>query len=148
MKIDDAIKSKFRNDRHKVAVNLLYTSSWLTNLHAEVLKPFSISMQQHNVLRILRGQNGNPCNLNLVRERMLDKMSDASRIVDRLNTAGLLSRTTNAQDRRVVDITITKKGLDLLAETDIRMNELDQVTSSLNEVEIEQLNALLDKLRG
>jgi len=146
-KIDLAIKSKFRNDRHRVAVNMLYTSSWLTSIHVNALKPFSISLQQHNVLRILRGQHDTPCNLNLVRERMLDKMSDASRIVDKLNNAGLLKRTTNTIDRRSVDIVITEKGLELLAQTDLVLTELDKHTSTLSDDEIAQLNLLLDKLR-
>jgi DNA-binding MarR family transcriptional regulator len=141
-------QNKFRNDSHKLGVNLVYTLSWLNGLHSATLKPFGITQQQFNVLRILRGQHPNHASVKLIRERMLDKMSDASRIVEKLRVKGLLQRNVSSEDRRSCEVAITKKGLDLLAEIDKKNDEVDNMFSHLSVPEIKQLNHLLDKMRG
>ena len=149
MKLEDEIsQDKFRNEYHKAAVNLIFTFSWLRSYQEKVFKPNGITSQQFNILRILRGQHPKPANIKLIRERMLDRMSDCSRIVEKLRAKGLIERTICPADRRHVDVIITKKGLDLLAKLDAVSEEADKFLSNLNEKEIKQLNSLLDKLRG
>lgn len=139
---------KFRNEYHKLSVNMIFTGNWLNGIINKFLKPYHVTPQQFNVLRILRGQSPKPVTLNLIRERMLDKMSDVSRIVERLREAGLVERVTCPSDRRAVDIRITKKGLDLLSEIDKENEKTDTLFQSLTEKEAAQLNELLDKLRN
>jgi DNA-binding MarR family transcriptional regulator len=149
MKLEEEISShKFSSNYHRAIVNILYTYGWLTNLLKQRLDNHDITLQQYNILRILRGQFPNPATVNLLRERMLDKMSDASRIVDRLYKKGLLSRSTNEKDRRAVDILITKKGLDLLKKLDTEMNIDDELSLNLKSEEAGLLSDLLDKFRG
>jgi DNA-binding MarR family transcriptional regulator len=149
MKLEEEISShKFSSNYHRAIVNILYTYGWLTNLLKQRLDNHDITLQQYNILRILRGQFPNPATVNLLRERMLDKMSDASRIVDRLYKKGLLSRSTNEKDRRAVDILITKKGLDLLKKLDTEMNIDDELSLNLKSDEAGLLSDLLDKFRG
>src|SRR5437868_6045316 len=107
-------QKKFRSQQHKLAVNLIYTFNWLNEHQVNVLKPFDITLQQFNVLRILRGQHPQTASVKLIRERMLDKMSDASRIVEKLRVKGLLSRTTCPNDRRACEVVISQKGMELL----------------------------------
>lgn len=146
--ITEAIKqAKFRNEAHKLAVNLVFTVNWLSGLHQHIFKKHGITAQQFNVLRILRGQYPNPATLHLIKDRMLDKMSDASRIVERMRKVGLVERLTCKQDRRAVDIRITPKGLDMLAEIDRETPLMDEAFVNLSEEEARQLNSLLDKLR-
>ena len=149
MKLEDEIaQRKFRNERHKVAVNILYTYGWLTALHARIFKEHGVTTQQFNVLRILRGQHPEPTTIKHIKHRMLDKMSDASRIVEKLRQKGLLERHISSHDRRHVDVFITKKGLKILSDLDKRDKEFDNHSSRLSIKETEQLNLLLDKLRG
>jgi DNA-binding MarR family transcriptional regulator len=105
-------------------------------------------MQQYNILRILRGQHPQPATINLLKERMLDKMSDASRIVERLVQKGLVSRCTNERDRRAVDIMINDKGLEILKTLDLELNINNILKNNLSDEEAVQLNILLDKMRG
>ncbi len=110
MKLEEEIKQKkFRNEFHKLAVNIIYTHSWLEYNISKFFKKFNITSNQFNILRILRGQYPEPVSINLLKERMLDIMSDASRLVDRLVAKGLVKRTTCVNDRRKVDVIITKK---------------------------------------
>ena len=149
MKLEDEIaQRKFRNERHKVAVNIIYTFSWLTALHSKIFKEHGITGQQFNVLRILRGQYPKPTSVKLIRERMLDKMSDASRIVEKLRQKKLVERHTSDHDRRHVDVFITKKGLKVLSLLDSRDQEFDNHLANLSAKEAELLNQLLDKMRG
>jgi DNA-binding MarR family transcriptional regulator len=149
MKIEEEIKqSKFDSELHKLAVNLIFTGNWLGLVTAQFLKRFDLTPQQFNVLRILRGQHPNPATVNLLIERMLDRMSNVSRIVDKLFAKGLVERKTCKKDRRAVDIIITEKGLSLLSEIDSRREEMDSVLNKLSEAEAKQLNGLLDKVRG
>ena len=149
MKLEEEISQKqFRNEYHKAAVNVVYTFNWLNNQNISFFKPLGITPQQFNILRILRGQHPKPATIKLIKERMLDKMSDASRIVEKLRVKGLVERNICSHDRRNVDVCITQKGLDVLAQIDALDNEIDGRLSSLNQNEIKQLNDLLDKLRG
>ncbi|MCB0737749.1 MAG: MarR family transcriptional regulator [Bacteroidetes bacterium] len=147
MSLEKEIQSSFIDEHQKLAVNIIYTQNQITSGISGVLKPFGISIQQFNVLRILRGQYPNAANVNLIIERMLDKMSNASRIVDKLEQKGLVERKRNKIDARNRDVLITKKGLDLLADIQPKMQVLTHQTINLCEEEARTLNALLDKLR-
>lgn len=150
MKLEDEIKQStpFKDEFTKLAVNILYTHGWLSNLHTEVLKEHCITEQQYNILRILKGQHPSPASINLLKERMLDKMSDASRLVDRLITKELVERKTCSNDRRKAEVIITEKGLELLKA----LNKLEEgqrkIFKNINLEEAKILNDLLDKLRG
>ena len=148
MKLEEEITQKhFRNEYHKAAVNMVYTFNWLNNQNTSILKPLGITPQQFNILRILRGQYPKPATIKLIKERMLDKMSDASRIVEKLRIKEFVERNICSSDRRNVDVCITEKGLDLLAKLDSYSDEMNDRLSNLNEEEIKNLNTLLDKLR-
>jgi len=149
MKIEDEIKQvRFKDSHQKAVINILYTSNWLMENQAKLLKPFGITPQQFNVLRILRGQSPNPATIKLIKERMLDKMSDASRIVEKLRIKGLVERDICPTNRRNVDVKITEKGLKLLSDLDEYNPELHKLMNNLNSQEIDHLNSILDKLRG
>jgi DNA-binding MarR family transcriptional regulator len=149
MKLEDEILQKhFRNEYHKATVNVIFSYNWLVDYQVMLFKPYGITMQQYNILRILRGQHPNPATIKLIKERMLDKMSDASRIVEKLRLKGLADRNICPNDRRNVDVCITEKGLGLLSQLDKHDDEVDAKLCTLNEEEIVQLNCLLDKLRG
>jgi DNA-binding MarR family transcriptional regulator len=149
MKLEDEIvQKKFDSDYHKLAVNILYTSHWLTNLYSDALKPHNLTIQQFNILRILRGQHPKVVNLKLIKERMLDKMSDVSRLVERLREKGLVERKICPTDRRNIDICITNEGLNLLKELDKDIEKFNLFLSNLSMDEIQSLNDTLDKLRG
>ena len=114
--IETLIKqSKFRDEKHKAIISVLYTANALNNFHENYFSKYELTSQQYNALRILRGQHPKPATVNLIRERMMDKMSDASRIVERLRKAGFVERVASKRDRRAVDVLITQKGLDVLA---------------------------------
>jgi DNA-binding MarR family transcriptional regulator len=149
MELEKEIKQqKFRNEFHKLAVNIIYTYGWLCNLQSETFKNFDITPNQYNILRILRGQYPKPATIILLKERMLDKMSDASRLVERLKNKGLVRRDQCPNDRRQVDVVITDKGLSLLAEIDKLNGKQDEFFNNLSDKEAEKLNDLLDKMRG
>lgn len=149
MKIEDEIQTKrFRNERHKATINIVFTSNWITNILEKRASTQQITLQQFNVLRILRGQYPKPATNSIVKERMLDKMPDVSRIIDRLVTKELVSRAKSDSDRRAVDVKITQKGLDALAELEESMMMMDVLQGNISEEECQQLNELLDKLRG
>ncbi len=128
-------------------LNLVYTANWVTSRQSSVFKDSDITSQQYNVLRILRGQHPNPCSIKLIKERMLDRMSDASRIVDKLNTKKLVLRRECPNDRRSVDVVITEKGLELLRSMDHIDDISIQTLNALTADEVNTLNELLDKLR-
>jgi DNA-binding MarR family transcriptional regulator len=139
---------QFKSEIHKVAVNILFTASWLQLKNTETLKPYELTPQQFNILRILRGQHPHPASVNLLMHRMLDKSSNASRLVDRLEEKGFALRTTNKKDKRAVDVSITPKGLDVLKKIDDDIGLLEFHLNSISEAEAKQLNGLLDRLRG
>jgi DNA-binding MarR family transcriptional regulator len=147
MNLEDEIKSTFRNNSHKALVNIYYTSNVLGEQFYKMLKKHGLAAPQFNVLRILRGQYPKAVSVGLIKERMLDKNSNVSRIIDRLYNKGLVERKESKTDRRQKDILISKKGLDLLSEMgECEQNE-DQLLSNLSEEEIQLLNDLLDKIR-
>jgi DNA-binding MarR family transcriptional regulator len=128
-------------------INLIYTYHWINNIARQDFIAFDITMQQFNILRILRGQYPNPSSINLLRERMLDKMCDASRMVDRLKQKELIERCVNKKDKRSVDIVISQKGLDLLSKIDQEI-DMDRAISKLSDEDAKTLNTILDKMRG
>ncbi|MBN3521747.1 MarR family transcriptional regulator [Algoriphagus lutimaris] len=149
VKIEEAIQQKeFKDPFNKAVVNLLYTHSYLVTSQNALFKPYGISPEQYNVLRILRGQNGVPTTVSSIQERMLNKMSNASRLVEKLKVKGLVKRSECPNDRRQVDVLITEKGLELLAELQIRVEKGNIDFVHLNLDEVDKLNELLDKLRG
>lgn len=149
MKLEDEIKQKaFRSEYQKLAINLVFTGNWVEATSSEQLKPFKLTLHQFNLLRILRGQYPKPATVNLLIERMLDKMSNASRIVDRLLEKKLVERKTCSNDRRCVDVLITRKGLDLLKKIDEVEKEWNNKFKTLSSKEAKELNELLDKLRS
>lgn len=149
MGIEEDIKStNFEDNYHKAVVNLAYTSGWLNNYMRPAFEKHNLTQQQFNILRILRGQYPKPATVNLLKERMIDKMSDASRIVDRLVQKGLVSRCTNSRDRRAVDIRISEEGLAILKKMDIDFKTKDLFKQHLTEEEAGLLSDLLDKMRG
>lgn len=149
MGIENDIKqARFRNEFQKASINLLYTSGWMREKTSGIIEAEGITAQQFNILRILRGSHPSPLSTLQIRERMLDKMSDTSRIVDRLIAKGLVKKNTCKKDRRLVDVNITDKGLKLLERLDARQDEMDKVLENLTEKEAASLNKLLDKIRG
>lgn len=147
MKIQDEIKSKFNNEYHKARVNILFTNNYLSEQLIEILKPLDLSPTQFNVLRILRGQYPEVSSIGLLKERMLDKNSDISRVVDRMLVKKLVARKECKLDRRQKDIQISQLGLDYLKKIDAQENELDKKMQQLTIEEVTQLNNLLDKIR-
>lgn len=137
----------FRNDYHQANVNLIYTGKWIINLHTMLFNKYGLTMQQYNILRILKGKYPDVATIKYIKRRMLDKMSDASRIVEVLNKKELISRTPNNEDRRKVDVAILHKGIELLNVIDKEDDYMDSFLSRLNSEEIKQLNKLLDKAR-
>ena len=149
MKIEDEIQQKkFKDDYQKLIVNLLYTSNWINTHFEQLFKGSDITLQQYNVLRILRGQFPNPSSIKLIKERMLDRMSDASRIVDKLVAKKLVMRKQSDCDKRSVDVVISDTGLNLLQSLDVLDEKSKELLKSLSQAEITELNNLLDKLRG
>ena len=148
MKLEEEIaQQKFAGEQQKAMINLLFTYHWAVSKMKSDFKPYDITMQQFNILRILRGQMPNPCTVNILKERMLDKMCDASRMVDRLLQKGFIERCVNKKDRRAVDIKISTEGLALLAKIDA-MADPNKLFSALTDLEAKTLNQLLDKVRS
>ena len=139
---------KFENSHQKAVVNLLYTYGWITNLLRLLLNKHNVTLQQYNILRILRGQHPNPATINILKERMLDKMSDASRIVERLVQKDLVIRCVSEKDRRAVDILISQNGLDILKKLDTEISLKAMLSNNISEEEASTLSGLLDKMRG
>lgn len=149
MKLEDEIRQKkFKNEYHKLAVNLIYTHGWLLNHQSAFFKKYGITGAQYNILRILRGQHPRPASVNLLKERMLDKMSDASRLVDRLKSKGLVEREICPDDRRKVEVKITEKGMVLLSDMDKIEDQFETFFNGIKQSEAKILNELLDRLRG
>lgn len=145
--IEQLIKQdKFKDEKHKAVISIIYTANLLFDFHSEFFGRFNITSQQYNVLRILRGQYPNPATIYLIRERMMDKMSDASRIVERLRKAGFVERVVRKEDRRAVDVMITQKGLDVLAHIDTLEEKDHKPTKLLTQDEAKQLSELVGKV--
>jgi MarR family transcriptional regulator, 2-MHQ and catechol-resistance regulon repressor len=149
MGIDQDIQqSKFTNEYQRATINIIYTYGWMTERSKEFFAPEDITSQQFNILRILRGSHPQPLSTLQIRERMLDKMSDTSRIVDRLVAKGLVKKGTCKEDRRLVDVIITEKGKKLLERLDARQQEMDDILGNLTKKEAAVLSDLLDKIRA
>lgn len=142
-------QEQFKSDYHQAHINILFTASWL-NLHStKLLKKYNISPQQFNILRILHGVHPKPVSVKLLTERMIDKMSNASRLVEKLKQKGLIEREASENDRRRVDVHITEKGIELLEKASAEIeSSIEQNFSRLQNSEAMLLNQLLDKLRG
>ena len=149
MQLEERIKQNrpFRNQGERLAVNILYTANWLLERFKGHLDIFDITQQQYNVLRILRGQHPNAISTSDIKERMIDKAPDTSRIVDRLITKGLVEKAVCGSDKRRVDVCITKKGMKLLQDIDADEMRIENFTKQLSKKECETLNELLDKLK-
>jgi DNA-binding MarR family transcriptional regulator len=143
----DISQRKFGSEFQKAMVNLIYTHNWMMERMKQFFEKADLTPQQFNILRILRGA-AQPLSTLQIRQRMLDKMSDTSRIVDRLIKKGLTKKVVCKTDRRLVDVSITEKGLKLLDKLDEAQNELDSIVSHLSEREANDLNNLLDKIRN
>ena len=149
MKLEDEIKQKFfKTPQQKLAVNLLYSTNWLNGHYHQFFKGKDLTIQQYNVLRIMRGQHPNTSTLKLIKERMLDNMSDASRIVDKLVAKKYVNRNQCPNDRRRVNLIISEKGLAILKELDCIDEATIDMFKNLTITETETINTLLDKLRG
>ena len=150
MKIENEIKQKvFRSEYHKAEINVLFTAAWLGKHSADVLKPFNISWQQFNIMRILKGMYPKPATVKLLTERMIDKMSNASRLVEKLKTKGLVERKPCPEDRRRVNIQLTDEGIKTLEKASkLLETSMDARMKALSIAEAELLNSILDKIRG
>lgn len=144
----DIHQNKFSSSKQKAMINLLFTYGWTIEKIKNFLAKEDVTHQQFNILRILRGSHPDPLSTLQIRERMLDKMSDTSRIVDRLVIKGLVKKVTCSQDKRLVDVTITEKGQKLLKRVDAESDHISEIMGNLSEKDAEQLSNLLDKLRG
>ncbi|NCI47745.1 MarR family winged helix-turn-helix transcriptional regulator [Sediminibacterium soli] len=142
----DIQQQSFRNEHQKAAVNILFSGSWLNEHIKQFFEQEDITSQQYNILRILRGAD-KPLSTLQIRERMLDKMSDTSRIVERLLKKGLVEKKICATDKRLVDVNISKKGIALLDKLDTKNDQLDAILHGLTHDEAKVLNGLLDKMR-
>jgi len=142
----DINQQVFRSEYQKAILNLIYTFNWVNEKINKRFEPFDITQQQFNILRILRGA-GQPLSTLQIRQRMLDKMSDTSRIVDRLVKKGMVKKTISREDRRLVDVLLTDKGKKLLQSMDGMNEEMESIFKYLSIEEAKLLNVLLDKVR-
>ncbi|TDD97024.1 MarR family winged helix-turn-helix transcriptional regulator [Flavobacterium cellulosilyticum] len=150
MNIDEVIKSTIPMDiSKKIILNILYTQNVLSDNFNELLKPYDVSTEQYNVLRILRGQKGNPANMSIIQERMLAKTSNTTRLVDKLLLKKYVTREVCPENRRKIEVLITQRGLDILKDLDPKVITYEQsFLQNLNTNEIIQLNQLLEKFRN
>ena len=150
MKIEEIIKSTVPMDNSKkIILNVLYTQNVITDNYNELLKPYDLSGEQYNDLRILRGQKGNPANMCVIQERMLAKTSNTTRLVDKLLLKNFVTRKVCPENRRKIEVLITQKGLDVLKELDPKVIAHEELFSkNLDADEIDQLNQLLEKYRN
>ena len=148
--IEEEIRqSSFRSPAHQAQVNIIFTAAWINQQTTQALRPFGLSIQQFNILRILRGRGGKPATIKLLTERMLDKMSNASRLVDKLKEKGYVMRQECETDRRRVDIVITEAGLKIVGQaTDAVEQTLVDNFGNLESSEFDTLSTMLDRLRG
>jgi len=144
----DLKQERFNNEYEKMVVNILFTSSWLANLNSSRLKPFSVTPEQYNVLRILRGTHPKPMMLADITCRMIDRNSNATRLVEKLRQKGFVKREICENNRRQVDISITDTGLDVLQKIDESRDKWLESLKTVSKTEAEELNKQLDKLRG
>lgn len=139
-------QKKFKSEGHKSIVSILYLSNFIKNYHSSQFKKHKITPQQYNILRILRGSHPMPLTIGILKDRMLDKMCDASRLVDRLEKMQLAKRVENTEDRRAVNVNITELGLQVLSNIDVEEDKFNSLINVLSADEVLHLNALMDKL--
>lgn len=144
----DIQQVKFESEHQKASINILYTGSWLYNVNASYLKKFSITPEQFNVLRILRGNHPTPMMLSEITARMIDKNSNCTRLVEKLRQKGLITREICKTNRRQVDISVTEKGLLVLKKIDADQPEWMRAMEKISKADAKELNRILDKLRG
>ena len=149
MRIEEIIKSTVAmDDAKKVILNIMYTQNVISEKFNEILKPYDLSGEQYNVLRILRGQKGNPANMCVIQERMIAKNSNTTRLIDKLLLKEFVTREVCPDNRRKIEVLITQKGLDVLGELDPKVTEHEQIfAANLSKNDLEQLNSLLEKYR-
>lgn len=146
--IDEEIKSRFESEQHKALLNIMFTASWIRSRHNAVLTPSGLSMQQYNILRILRGAHA-PVNMQTVKERMVDRAPNATRLVDKLIEKGLVQRERATVDKRVIHLGITTKGLELLGQVDeLVRGDMDATNANLTSEDATLINRVLDRMRG
>lgn len=138
----------FSSKKEEVMVNIMYTNNWIGLNHNKVFKKYDITSQQYNVLRILNGQYPNPITINEIIDRMLDKMSNASRLVDKLLLKGLVTRDLRSTNRRACDVIITEDGIELLKSLKSDLKKIEEIVVGITDDEAAQLSALLDKVRN
>lgn len=150
MRIEEIIKSNVAiDDAKKIVLNIMVTQNVLSEKFNEVLKPYDLSGEQYNVLRILRGQKGNPANMCVIQERMIAKNSNTTRLIDKLLLKDLVTREVCPENRRKIEVLITEKGLQLLEELDPKVLENEKLfAANLNQKELVELNTLLEKYRN
>lgn len=144
----DLKQERFTNEYEKMVVNILFTGSWLANLNASRLKPFGLTPEQYNVLRILRGSHPKPMMLADITSRMIDRNSNATRLVEKLKQKGFVNREICKTNRRQVDISVTDAGLEVLRKIDEGLDQWLENLKTIPKDEAEELNSMLDKLRG
>lgn len=149
MRLEEELKmKKFTSAKHRAGLNVIFTGAWMTDRFNMVMKPFGISEQQYNVLRILRGQKGKPANLFTIQDRMIHRMSNATRLVEKLRSKGYVDRQICEENRRKIEVSITKKGLDLIDQIEpLILNQHKSMFRKLNQEEAKVLGDLLDRMR-
>ena len=141
-------QQNFTSESQKAIINIIFTYHWVTDRVKAALLPEDITLQQFNILRILRGSDPTPLSTLKIRERMLDKMSDTSRIVDRLLLKGLVLKKTSSSDKRLVEVSITIEGKKMLDRLDKQVKDTEKMFSNLSKVDLKKLNELLDGIRN
>lgn len=149
MRLEDAVKvNQFRNESQKAIINLYYTNGLVSGQFKNLLKPHGITPQQFNILRILKGQKPNPVRIGIVKERLIDRNADVTRLVERLIKKGLLQRKVCEEDRRQQHLVITDEGEKILSSIEKEVASFEDATKILTEKELAQFNTLMDKLRS
>lgn len=148
MRLEDETKTRqFKSEQNRLTVNIIYTYNWLMARNNKMFEKFGLTLQQFNILRIMRGQYPASCTIQLLKERMMDKQPDVSRLLDRLHQKELIERKVSDNDRRRLDIRISQRGLDLLQQLDPEIKAMESTLDSLTEGELKLINNLLDRLR-
>ena len=149
MKLEEEIQQKkFKSEKQKAILNIYYTNCFITSKIESILSEFALTPQQYNILRILRGQKGKVLSVGEIKDRMLDKNSDVSRIIERLRIKNLIERKINRKNRRQMEVKITSYGLDYISRIDVMEKKFDKILLNLSIKDAEHLNTLLDKIRG
>lgn len=145
MKIEEELKHEFVSPQQRAFTNIIFTSNWVLNKIAVALKPTGLSLQQFNALSILHGQPNHMATVNMIKDRLIDRMPNASRLLNKLLEKGLIEKERNSTDQRLVYVKLTKKGLDLKQKG---RNIINGVVIDLNDEQSNLLNSLLEKVRG